>query len=278
MINLIKKLPTLTQRIFIATTFAAAGLSFLVYSLNQLFIVFIASVFCIIFFEYAYVLTKKKISSLFVLLVLFAGLRLMNFFLKACCQVESFYDWFNNQALIAILLLVLVSFFRKGKMQFLFWFILAVVWLILPLLILVNLSFFAEAKKLIVFLVLLIITNDTAAYLAGKKWGKKKLAPTISPNKTYLGSVAGLLATTLMAIAIHFIWQLFEFWQALIFAIVLGIAAQLGDLLESKFKRFLKIKDTGSILLAHGGMLDRSDAFLVCLPVYYYLLYFFGFR
>ena len=59
MINLIKKLPTLTQRIFIATTFAA----FLIYSLNQLFIVFIASVFCIIFFEYAYVLTKKKIHQ-----------------------------------------------------------------------------------------------------------------------------------------------------------------------------------------------------------------------
>ena len=202
----------------------------------------------------------------------------MNFFTTACCQTESFYHWFNNQALIAIVLLLIVSFFRKGKLQYFFWFLLAIVWLLLPFLILVNLTFFAEAEKLIIFLVLLITANDSAAYLVGKKWGKKKLVPTISPNKTYLGSFAGLLGTGLIAIIFNSIWQLFEFSQVLIFAFVLAIAAQVGDILESKFKRILNIKDTGSILLAHGGMLDRADALLLCIPIYYYLLYFFGYR
>ena len=253
-------------------------LLFRVYSLNYFFIAFIAFVFCIIFFEYSYVLTQRKFSNLFVLLVLFAGLRLVNFFTTACCQTESFYHWFNNQALIAIVLLLIVSFFRKGKLQYFFWFLLAIVWLLLPFLILVNLTFFAEAEKLIIFLVLLITANDSAAYLVGKKWGKKKLVPTISPNKTYLGSFAGLLGTGLIAIIFNSIWQLFEFSQVLIFAFVLAIAAQVGDILESKFKRILNIKDTGSILLAHGGMLDRADALLLCIPIYYYLLYFFGYR
>ena len=171
-----------------------------------------------------------------------------------------------------------MSFFRKGKLQYFFWFLLAIVWLLLPFLILVNLTFFAEAEKLIIFLVLLITANDSAAYLVGKKWGKKKLVPTISPNKTYLGSFAGLLGTGLIAIIFNSIWQLFEFSQVLIFAFVLAIAAQVGDILESKFKRILNIKDTGSILLAHGGMLDRADALLLCIPIYYYLLYFFGYR
>ena len=143
-----------------------------------------------------------------------------------------------------------MSFFRKGKLQYFFWFLLAIVWLLLPFLILVNLTFFAEAEKLIIFLVLLITANDSAAYLVGKKWGKKKLVPTISPNKTYLGSFAGLLGTGLIAIIFNSIWQLFEFSQVLIFAFVLAIAAQVGDILESKFKRILNIKDTGSILLA----------------------------
>ena len=60
--------------------------------------------------------------------------------------------------------------------------------------------------------------------------------------------------------------------------VALGVFAQIGDLLESKFKRNLNIKDTSSILLAHGGVLDRADALLFCIPVYYYLLYFFGYR
>ena len=71
-------------------------------------------------------------------------------------------------------------------------------------------TFFAEAKKLIVFLIVIITVHDSLAYFVGKKWGKKKLAPTISPNKTYLGSFAGLLGAILSAFILNEFWQLFE--------------------------------------------------------------------
>ena len=86
------------------------------------------------------------------------------------------------------------------------------------------------------------------------------------------------MGAILSAFILNEFWQLFEASQVLIFAVVLGVFAQIGDLLESKFKRNLNIKDTGSILLAHGGVLDRADALLLCIPIYYYLLYFFGYR
>ena len=83
MIELLKNFPVIIQRILVATIFGLVSLLLLVYSLNYFFIAFIA--FVIIFFEYSYVLTQRKFSNLFVLLVLFAGLRLVNFFTTACC-------------------------------------------------------------------------------------------------------------------------------------------------------------------------------------------------
>ena len=274
MLSNLKKLPIIIQRVLVATFISGAGILLLFYSPNQFFIGFVAFLFCVILFEYSCVLTQRKFSNMFFLLIIFAGLRLVNFFSNS----DDFFSWFNNQAVVVIILLLLVSFFRKGKLAFLFLFLLAIAWIILPFLILVNLTFFAEAKKLIVFLIVIITVHDSLAYFVGKKWGKKKLAPTISPNKTYLGSFAGLLGAILSAFIINEFWQLFEASQVLIFAVALGVFAQIGDLLESKFKRNLNIKDTGSILLAHGGVLDRADALLLCIPVYYYLLYFFGYR
>ena len=146
MFSNLKKLPIIIQRVLVTTFISGASILLLFYSPNQFFIGFVAFFFCVILFEYSCVLTQRKFSNMFFLLIIFAGLRLLNFFSNS----DEFFSWFNNQAVVVIILLLLVSFFRKGKLAFLFLFLLAIAWIILPFLILVNLTFFAEAKKLIV--------------------------------------------------------------------------------------------------------------------------------
>ena len=119
--------------------------------------------------------------------------------------------------------------------------------------------------------------GDTGAYFAGRKWGKTKLAPLISPGKTVEGAGGGLAASISVAI----IFKLVVFpnlgWMgALGTAVAVGSIAQIGDLCESFFKRAYKIKDSSKILPGHGGILDRFDGVLFSLPVMYLCVKVFG--
>lgn len=126
-------------------------------------------------------------------------------------------------------------------------------------------------------MLLLIWTNDTMAYFVGKKWGKHKLFERISPKKTWEGTLGGIVFTLLFGVIIGtYINQgLTLFW--VVSAVIIGPCAIFGDLLESLFKRSLEIKDSGSILPGHGGVLDRFDAALFSIPFFYcwYMLYFY---
>jgi len=125
-----------------------------------------------------------------------------------------------------------------------------------------------------IYLITTIWLNDAIAYILGIKFGKHKLSPDISPNKSIEGSLAGLTA--------GIIWSLFLskfIGISILHAIVLGcfisILAQIGDLSESLLKRKMQVKDSGSLLPGHGGVLDRMDSFILTVPVlYYYLLFF----
>ena len=130
-------------------------------------------------------------------------------------------------------------------------------------------------------MVLLVATvlSDTGAYFAGNLFGKTKLAPRISPNKTIEGSVGGLILTVVGMVVIYYVQQnltqpVFPDWSILryiVAGIALSVAGQLGDLLESAIKRDAGVKDSGSIFPGHGGMLDRCDSILVAAPVLYYI-------
>lgn len=119
---------------------------------------------------------------------------------------------------------------------------------------------------------LLTWATDTAAYLAGSKWGKRRLAPLISPNKTVVGSLAGILAG--VAVAGTLAYTLGLTWlEALGLGIMAAVLAQWGDLVASALKREAEVKDTGSLFPGHGGVLDRCDSLLLVAPgVFYYLL------
>jgi len=107
--------------------------------------------------------------------------------------------------------------------------------------------------------------TDTGAYFTGKKFGKKSMAPIISPNKTVAGAVGGIFTTALFIIFITLSFNIFNIYW-FVFAVSFPIVAIVGDLFESCLKRNFNIKDTGTIIPGHGGILDRFDSFIFVIP------------
>lgn len=118
---------------------------------------------------------------------------------------------------------------------------------------------------------LMIWGNDTFAYLGGRQWGRRLLAPDISPNKTWEGAILGLLGSAVgMGVAIAVLGGSSVHWVGLIPGVVIvSIFGPLGDLLESKLKRAAEIKDTSTILPGHGGFFDRLDGLVLAVPAFY---------
>ena len=124
---------------------------------------------------------------------------------------------------------------------------------------------------LVFFLLLVTWASDTGAYLVGTLYGRHRLAPTISPNKTVEGLVGGLIGAIIVAYAARW-WFLPELsgLDCLVLATLLTITGLWGDLTESAMKRSVGLKDSGRMLPGHGGMLDRLDSLLFTAPVFYY--------
>jgi phosphatidate cytidylyltransferase len=139
-----------------------------------------------------------------------------------------------------------------------------------------------HGPSLLLLLFCVVWAGDTIALYVGRAYGKHKLAPKLSPGKTWEGSIAsvgGTLLATLLLMGIaalmvrHNLTGLSydgSWLHWLVLAVVLNIAAQLGDLVESALKRGAKVKDSGSLLPGHGGVLDRIDALLLAAPVLWY--------
>jgi phosphatidate cytidylyltransferase len=122
---------------------------------------------------------------------------------------------------------------------------------------------------------LAIFADDTAAYFGGRALGRHKLAPAISPGKTWEGFVCGSLAAVLVVfVALYDDRDAFlTIGQSLLLGVVVALAAPLGDLFESMLKRDMGVKDSGRLLAGHGGMLDRVDAILFAFPAAYFAVY-----
>ncbi|MFN0213853.1 MAG: phosphatidate cytidylyltransferase [Saprospiraceae bacterium] len=121
-------------------------------------------------------------------------------------------------------------------------------------------------------LLLLVWTNDTGAYLFGSKFGKHKLLERISPKKTWEGSIGGAIFAVLGAWGLSFLIKDFTLQQWLALSVVAAIGSNIGDLVESMLKRSVGVKDSGKFLPGHGGLLDRFDAFIFCLPFFWLVL------
>jgi len=119
---------------------------------------------------------------------------------------------------------------------------------------------------------LLVWSSDTFAYLSGVSFGKHRLFERISPKKSWEGSIGGGIATLIIAWVFGFYSQIFTPWIWVLIALIIVVTAIYGDLIESLLKRSMKVKDSGSIMPGHGGILDRFDAAIFSIPFYVFLL------
>lgn len=192
---------------------------------------------------------------------------------------HDFYYNFRLYEILALSLIVIAVvtlfkfsselYFDSGKLIF------TVIYVALPFSLALGLPKYSSYENTfsleVFFLFVLIWSSDTFAYLVGKFFGRHKMAPKISPKKTWEGYAGGVVLTLIMS---YFVEQyqpeLRGNW--VIVGFLIAAFAPLGDLVESQLKRNFGVKDSGNIIPGHGGILDRLDSFLICVPVVY--LYF----
>ena len=131
----------------------------------------------------------------------------------------------------------------------------------------ISSSAFARGPMIVLWLIVMVVAADVGAYFAGRAFGRHKLAPRVSPGKTWEGALGGLLAVSLAAAAGAMLFSL-AVPAAIAFGCGVGIFSVIGDLTESMFKRAAALKDSSGLLPGHGGLLDRLDSVTAAAPLY----------
>ncbi|MDA8746006.1 phosphatidate cytidylyltransferase [Rubripirellula amarantea] len=133
---------------------------------------------------------------------------------------------------------------------------------------------FGAGPGLLLFLILVTELNDIFQYLWGKSIGRRKVAPSISPGKTYAGLVGGVLSTVIFSALVGPRLTLLDFRTSMMAGAIIGVAGFAGDLCLSALKRDLNIKDFGATLPGHGGVLDRVDSLIFTAPLFFHFVYY----
>ncbi len=137
-------------------------------------------------------------------------------------------------------------------------------------------GFNAGGRGLLLFLVFLTEINDVMQYTCGKLFGKHKIIPKVSPNKTWEGFIGGMVCTTAIGYFLAFLTPL-STWQVLLVSFLVAFAGFAGDIVMSGIKRDIGIKDTGKTIPGHGGILDRIDSLAYTAPTFFHLVYYFAY-
>jgi phosphatidate cytidylyltransferase len=202
--------------------------------------------------------------------------RLAGFLALVALAFAALYGTTYNVLLMMVALLPVLFFLtvvrpeRRGRTVSMAVTVLAVWWIALAIAHAVLLRRLPHGDAIIVDVLVGTFLGDTAAYVGGRTFGRRPLAPELSPNKTFEGLIIG------MVFAVAGVWfaGLYQDWlsgvDALLLGVAVALAAPVGDLFESMIKRDLEVKDTGRLFGAHGGVLDRLDAVFFTVPVAYY--------
>jgi phosphatidate cytidylyltransferase len=194
---------------------------------------------------------------------------------NSCGKKSWLITWLLTLTTITIFSLLLIQFIVYPKKVFLLhkplFVILGILYVSMFLSYLILIRGSADGKKWLLFTLFVVWCGDCGAYFMGSIKGKHKLCPTTSPHKTVEGAVGGIIASVVAALIAR-IWFLEQLSITHGIALALGIATigQLGDLCESTLKRIHGVKDSGTLLPGHGGMLDRIDSLLFTAPLVYY--------
>lgn len=192
-------------------------------------------------------------------------------------------DWATGSLLAsaAVLPLVRLVVFRRGtRLQSWVWTLTGILYMGWMLGHYVALRQLDHGRELVILAVLTTFACDTSAFFVGRAWGQHHMAPTISPHKTWEGAIGGFVSAVAAALALRSLlslgdWSLpLNYVEAIAVGCLIGVVAQLGDLLESLLKRRAGVKDSGSLIPGHGGVLDRIDSLVFTgVIVYYFVLW-----
>jgi phosphatidate cytidylyltransferase len=211
--------------------------------------------------------------------VVVAGILLINF-----AAIDNWYSFFSALSSLTVGTIAAVSILQDQPKGYIQRVGLGVIGFMLFGVCLGHLSFFANDprfRQILFWIILCVELNDVFAFICGKSFGRRKLAPNTSPNKTIGGSLGALALTTLLAASLErliFRGTPLATWRhALILGAMISILGQLGDLLLSSVKRDLGIKDMAATIPGHGGFLDRFNSLLLVSPaVFHYVGYYLG--
>ncbi|MBE7628890.1 phosphatidate cytidylyltransferase [Tenacibaculum piscium] len=231
----------------------------------------IFSTICV--FEFSRILQLKNILPYLILaLFIYASV------VKIPSDFNGFLIGFSFASLLGLLYYLISTKVIKtnNSLQKIF---LHLIYLILPFYFLIKLPFIENTyhPTIIIYIILMIWTNDSFAFIVGKNFGKHKLFESVSPKKTIEGFIGGLLFAVLAGFLIGKFGEYpnsFSILNWILIAIIVAVFGSLGDLVESKFKRQANVKDSGKIMPGHGGLLDRLDSLFFLAPfIYLYLHY-----
>lgn len=175
---------------------------------------------------------------------------------------------------------LLILLWRGGKEQaFSAWAwtmagILYIGWLLSNFVALRNLE---DGRGWVFLAILSTFASDSSAYFVGRALGKHKIAPYISPKKSWEGTIAGVAGAIIASTVLVYLFKLpVNFWEVIVLGLCISVAGQLGDLVKSLFKRNMAVKDSGNILPGHGGFLDRMDSLAFAGVIVFYFVAFRG--
>lgn len=142
---------------------------------------------------------------------------------------------------------------------------------------LLSLAAIGDGAALVLFLILLTQLNDVAQYIWGKTFGKHKILPTVSPNKTVEGLIGGILTTTLLSFLLAPVLTPLDRFDSIAVGLIIGMGGFLGDTTIGALKRDIGVKDAGTMIAGHGGVLDRVNSLTYTAPLFFHFLRFYYF-
>lgn len=186
------------------------------------------------------------------------------------CLTHSYLSYFTLFLILTVFSLYEMWKLRKGKKKFI-----ALLYVIIPFflvqIIAIDSNFTENKFNPTPILLLFILTwiFDIFAFLTGRKFGKNKILPKISPKKSWEGFFGGTIFTLLASYIITNHFTIFSIYNPITISLFIPFTATTGDFIESYYKRKAKVKDSGNLLPGHGGILDRMDAFMITIPILY---------
>jgi len=222
-------------------------------------------------YEYLSINVGSVKKSPFAIISFIVGLVTVGFFYKN----GNTYEAILGMSIICNLVLIYDLYYREKSFLQDFPYQFNVFYIGLPLGLLVQHYFKPNFGAILISILLLIWVSDIGAYFVGKSTGKRKLYPKVSPGKTWEGFLGAGLLTIIFS---YFFFSYFKIYNIQTWALIgltIWLFGSIGDLVESKFKRKVGIKDSGNILPGHGGFLDRFDGFIFCIPFVLLVIYLF---